>query len=94
MVDETRSASAQELAALGIKPEDVRAMVMLMAVTGRKQEDILVEPSGAGIVARTVKPLPDEDTVRKLAVRLSSVELRLKETNEKLDRVLAALERK
>ncbi|MCY1018250.1 hypothetical protein [Pyxidicoccus sp. MSG2] len=94
MVDGTQSALAQQLAALGIKPEDVQAAVMLLVATARGQTETLVRQGNGGILASSVDPLPSAEKVRKLDERLASVELRLKETNEKLDRVLAALEKK
>lgn len=94
MMDGTRSALAQQLAALGIKPEDVQAAVVLLAVTARRERGTLVRESNSGILASSVDPLPSAEKVRELDERLASVELRLKETNEKLDRVLAALEKK
>jgi hypothetical protein len=93
MADEPKSELVRQLAVLGIKPEDLQAAVMLLAATARGQRDTLVRESNSGILASSVDPLPSAEKVRELDERLASVELRLKETNEKLDRVLATLEK-
>jgi hypothetical protein len=49
---------------------------------------------GAGVAISTGAPFASSDDVRQLEQRLESVEARLQETNEKLDRVLAALSAK
>ncbi len=94
MVDGTQSPLAQQLAALGIKPEDVQAAVMLLVATARGQTETLVRRGSGGILASSVEPLPSAQKVRELNERLASVELQLSETNEKLGRVLAALQKK
>ncbi|MFP2906832.1 hypothetical protein ACLESD_17610 [Pyxidicoccus sp. 3LFB2] len=84
----------RQLATWGITPEDVRVVVKLLAVSARRESDCLVESSPFGARVRHIDPLPSTETVLKLAERLAFTEWQLKETNEKLDRVLAALEKK
>jgi hypothetical protein len=91
MTDAPQGTLEQQLADLGVSREDVLAVARLLAATARGQSTTLVEQESAGVVARTVHPLPTEHTVLRLAERLATLELRLKETHEKLDRVLTAL---
>jgi hypothetical protein len=77
-----------------ITVEDVRSAVALPAATAKGQTGALSQNLGGGVVISSVRPLPDADDVRHLEKRLESVEAWLQETNEKLDRVLAALSAK
>jgi|GEM_PF-3230313 hypothetical protein len=77
-----------------ITVEDVRSEVALLAATAKGQSNVVVGKLGTGGGAALMPPLSNSDDVRQIEKWLESVEARLQETNEKLDKVLAALSAK
>lgn len=91
-MSESQSALHQLLEGSKITVDDARAAVALLAATATGQpEAVYRHMAGGGVAIGTVTPLPNADHVRSLTERLERVETRLQETNEKLDKVLAAL---
>ena len=82
------------LSALDISAEDVQAVVKLLVATAHGREEFLARRVQGGMTGSTVKPLPTAETVLLLAQRMDGLEQTMKGVSERLDKVLAALERK
>jgi len=91
MAEESQTELERQLAGWRITPSDVRMAMKLLAASARRQSESLVDAGPVGTRVYDIHPLPTDATVQNLVERMASVDLQLKETSEKLDRVLAAL---